>query len=223
MWSQKAQRYWLKFLEEQVQIEPSSTQTNRAESLYLLSLSPIGTRGIYGILERTDEFIVDGLTCTQFVYESEATDWIKCFGQLLPSYFDPIEQFESHAMRPWWTLVLFDRVVASQTRSSVKFIEDHVLFEWEVPRRAHILVRLKQCNARRRPIVIYTQGAFWVQLAIEDESSRIRDSIVPCSSVDEAIWTWVYLIHVYYHDKISNMMLLKDAIPKAMYKAIQQS
>ena len=225
IWTDASREHWVSFLGEQVQIDPSPTQTNRTESMYLLSIAPIGARGIYGILERTDEFEVEGLTCTQFIYEAKATEWIKCFGELLPVYFEPIEDLHSHAMRPWWTLSLFDRIVSSCTRSRVSFIKYHVVFEWDLPRRSHVLSRLKNYASKRRPIILYVLGAFWVQLAIEvkdeDGDARIQDTLIPCSCVDEAIWTWMYMIHTYFGDKISNSVLLKDCIPKSMYKAIQ--
>lgn len=186
------QRAWIAFLEAQLDIETTNHQQMWARNMALLTRARLGARGLVATRESQAEQTVEPVVCVQRVHFETGTQWVKECKLVIKDTFCVLDNPECHEMRRFAVLMFVDRTF--QAFFSVSFLKEFVVFEWDLFQQQQKLHSTRVGIARRRPLLVFVLGRFWIQLARHPDCNSDLPVLVPCPNVETAILAWFYCV-----------------------------
>lgn len=183
---------WHAFLEKHLQYETTSAQNLLVRKLALFRKARVGARGVYADRENQGERTVEAVVCVQHIHPGDGLEWVKQSKVRIKEVFAVLDNPECHELRPFAALMFVDRTFRSYF--DTEFIQEFVVFEWDLYRDRRRLFHKRSGTARRRPLILFVLGRFWVQLVSHPDCNSNLPILIACPNSESAILLWSYMV-----------------------------
>lgn len=183
---------WTEFLASQIDLETTNHQQMWARNMALLTRARLGARGLLAVRESQSEQSVEPVVCVQRVHFETGTQWVKECKLVIKDSFHDLDNPDCHEMRRFAVLMFVDRTF--QAFFSLSFIKEFLVFEWDLFQQQKKLHSTRSGIARRRPLLVFLLGRFWLQLVRHPDCNSEFPILVPCANVEVALLAWFYCV-----------------------------
>lgn len=186
---------WHAAIERAARHVPTPGMQSKAQALMLLFAFPPGSRLRIAIRHSQQETYILPTVMAQELDPDLFGTVSRYFGMPLPEIIAGADSTAvAQYARAAWILVLFDSLLCSYVRD-VRFIDQFVLFEWQLPSEHNRLAKRFEGATRRRPLIVHGCGRFFVHSWSTDGKTAVLQKV---QGVGEAILLWLYLVKTHY-------------------------